>query len=160
MNKTLFCFALILTLASLTVHLGTYIVKDYQSYYSYTFAMHGLILIFFGATAMQIVNNSKIKMPDSYIAYIILGICFIYVLINFCITLKLLAYLPRSVDIIDGKYVSYSNGKMLEITKKIYDKHEIYSLRLASGHWLFFSILPAVYYYYNDVEPVIENNEV
>lgn len=171
MKKILFCFSLLLTITGLIVNLGTYIIKDYQHYYSFTFIIHGLIFIPFGIMIFQIRNEfgnkSKIKTINPYIniikilipngnnvIYIISGICFVYAFINFFVTFQ---YIANGIaEIINEKYVLNNHGEITEITKEIYGKQKIYEIRLFSGHWMLFSIIPMFYFYYNS----IKNNKI
>ena len=165
MKKLLFCFSLLLTIISLIVNIGTYVIKNYQYYYSFTFIIHGLIFIPLAIMIFQRRNEfgNKLKIKNLYvniiktlipngnnIIYIISGICFIYAFINFFVTFQYIA--NGMAEIIDGKYVLNNHGEITEITKEMYGKQKIYEMRLFSGHWILFSIIPMFYFFYNGIK--------
>jgi hypothetical protein len=75
------------------------------------------------------------------------GIFFAYALINFIIFLFLAG---GDVPIVqDGKYILKRHGKIIqELTKEKYTWQNAYILRGFSGHWMFFYLVPALYFWY------------
>lgn len=69
----------------------------------------------------------------------------IYVAINFLVFMVLME--NGSPGKRDGKYVLQSHGTLIrEITRPEYQRFLAYEVRGASGHWMLFSLAPAVYF--------------
>lgn len=83
-----------------------------------------------------------------------LGVCFVYGMLNF----GLFFLSPSSHDgvpaIRDGQYLLLSQGRadqqrvIRTLTKAEYDWREAQILRMFSGHWMLFYLLPGLYYRY------------
>jgi hypothetical protein len=70
---------------------------------------------------------------------------FIYVGINFTLSLKNLE--GGGPQARNGHYYLESHGHIMrELTSEEYRRFSTYELRLFSGHWIFFALIPAVYF--------------
>ncbi|MCL2294985.1 MAG: hypothetical protein FWC36_09000 [Spirochaetes bacterium] len=166
MNKNVifFYFSLLLAIISIIVHGSTYFLNEYYGAYSLVFIIHILIFIPFAIMVLQRKNNFtniSIKSKNPYLSilrilipngnnfiYAIIGIVFLYAFINFFATL-FLHVINGVPEIIDGKYVLNRKGEITEITQAEYFMQKFHVLRLYSGHWILFSIIPMIYFYFN-----------
>jgi beta-lactamase regulating signal transducer with metallopeptidase domain len=76
---------------------------------------------------------------------IIILVLFIYVFFNFYFSINKLT--NGSPEILDGKYVLNNHGKIMEVDKKQYVEMCYTQVKAFSGHWIFFSIIPLVYFF-------------
>jgi hypothetical protein len=75
---------------------------------------------------------------------IILLLIFIYVFINFYMSINILKNgLP---EIANGEYVLNNHGEIVEIDKSQYVKMCYTQIKAFSGHWIIFSIIPYIYF--------------
>jgi hypothetical protein len=163
MNSLLFLLALVLTIVSSLVHIATYILKEYNNVFFGVFIIHILIFVPLSLMVFQKRNGVKnisvrgfinpfelfkaIIPSGNNIVYGIIVICFAYTFISFFLNFK---YLTNGIaEIIDGKYVLNNKGEITEVTREIYNKQKLYEIRLFSGHWIIFSIVPMFYFYFN-----------
>ena len=69
---------------------------------------------------------------------------FAYAFINFALFMSLM---DGSPGVKGGKYYLHSHGrKIRDLTREEYLQYQAYSIRGASGHWMAFSVIPAVYF--------------
>jgi hypothetical protein len=76
---------------------------------------------------------------------LLLGASFAYALVNFALFLRLSEGGNAQAE--DGKYVLSNHGKTIRpLTSDEYHRMRAYEVRGFSGHWMLFSLAPAVYF--------------
>lgn len=79
-----------------------------------------------------------------YLIILCIG-AFIYAAVNFALFIELMKDGGPAVQ--DGKYYLRNHGKISrEITRAEYKRYCAYEVRGFSGHWMIFSLVPAVYF--------------
>jgi hypothetical protein len=87
----------------------------------------------------------KIILPDANnIIYGIIILIFIYVFVN--IFISILSFFNGMPVIDNGKYFLNNKGDYSETTKEVYVKLKYIQLKMYSGHWIIFSILPMLHF--------------
>lgn len=72
-------------------------------------------------------------------------IAFIYTMINFALFASLME--GGTPAICNGKYCLQNHGRLIRnITQEEFNRFRAYQVRGFSGHWMFFSLIPAVYF--------------
>ncbi|MDR3196272.1 MAG: hypothetical protein LBU34_00250 [Planctomycetaceae bacterium] len=107
-----------------------------------------MIIMFVSTTNLNDPNNKPISFLPENNQFVMntIVLCLLYAAFNFFM------WLPHdgSPEIIDGKYVLSRKGKILaEITEEEYGKRKVLDVRLFSGHWLIFAIVPMFHFYGN-----------
>ncbi len=141
---------------------------------SVAWPLHLGVMIVFGAMIINLVAKQKSKRParepeescftlwynsksadQTYMAEIIRSVpitirilytaAFIYMLINFGLFFKNSE--GGGPDAENGKYYLTSHGHIIrELSEQEFYRFRSYELRGFSGHWIFFSLIPAVYF--------------
>ncbi len=94
-------------------------------------------------------NNGVIPALKAYflrhkIICVIVVFLYLYVFINFYFSLQ--NFISGTPEIIDGKYVINDKGNINEINKELYSKLKYMQIRMYSGFWILFSIIPMFYF--------------
>ena len=162
-------FSFILTIVNIIVHFSTYFgiyfFNEYYPIFNISYIIHVLIFIpiVFIVIKSFLRNNNRINkltffessnpfkvfksiFPNtSYKIAIILLLIIIYVFINIYFSFnKLIDGMP---EIINGTYVLNNKGDIIEINKQQYVELRYTMLKLFSGHWILFSIIPLIYFF-------------
>jgi hypothetical protein len=137
---------------SLVVHVLTIFDIDVSSRFPYVWIMVPAVLPY----AIYFVFSIRAKvgarltfdaLQDNLPGRVVLviGAALVYSFANDVLCLYLIS--PGSGDIINGEYVLTSHGKiMAHVTEAQYHLHRAYELRLFSGGWLLFWLLPLSYF--------------
>jgi hypothetical protein len=148
-------------IAHLSSYVGIYFLNDYYPIFGISYVIDALLFIPLCAMGFQHSfrknKMGKIKFVGSsnpiiafrryfpnanYKIGIILLVLFVYVFFNFFFSMSKL--INGSPGIVDGKYILSNHGEMTEVDKKQYVEMCYTQLKLLSGHWIFFSVIPFI----------------
>jgi len=165
MNNALKIVGLGATVASLYLHLLTFFPSIKISM-GQVFYMHFIVLLLFGSVFLSLRGHVKydkvaISMKSRLNAFlrviktipnyaILIAICsFLYAFINFSIFLTLME--GGSPEENNGIYYLHNHGqKIRDLTFSEYQRFLAYEVRGFSGHWIIFSLIPTIFYFYRD----------
>lgn len=70
----------------------------------------------------------------------------LYAMINFYLVIGNIQ--PGSLDVLDGQYILRQDGQVVqELTANEYHLQQTYRARVASGHWMIFYLMPALFFW-------------
>jgi hypothetical protein len=142
---------------SSAAHLSTFVGINPQALFPQIWVLHLAIFIFFiplastskklgGPSGGRLQFKENMKYAPSWAGKWI-PFLFLYVFFNFFFT-GLVLQKSGVPDIIDGRKVLHNHGKVIKVlSDEDYYKHQAYSVRLFSGHWLLFYYLITVMFY-------------
>ena len=144
-HKKLGLTALVGFLLSLTVHIATVLGVDVSESVPYVWALHiGMFLVWApmvlaGINAKELVRNLPTWAVVLYVA------AFAYSFINFGLCVRFTQ--GGGGEMINGQYFLTSHGHVLaNLTEAQYHLQRAYEVRLFSGIWLLFYLMPALYF--------------
>lgn len=162
MTETLRIIGVGATVASLLIHLSTYL-PGLEVSMRQVFYMHFVVIILFFSmflSAGKFIKSGK----DSYDlqsrvgtfrlmlkaiptpVLIMIGLSFAYAVINFAVFIVLMEGGSPSAS--DGVYYLHSHGqKIRDLTLTEYKRFLVYEVRGFSGYWIIFSLIPTVFYF-------------
>jgi hypothetical protein len=139
---------------SLTVHALTYVGIDTATYFPPIWALHlGIFVVFVPfVITVQPIQRANSRNPIRAVfanvplwAKVILGMIFVYAIINFMLFMGLSEGGSPSIE--NGRFILQSHGTFIrELTESEYNWQLAYITRGFSGHWLLFYAVPAVYF--------------
>jgi hypothetical protein len=147
---------LIALAASIVVHSATYLGIDLPGACPPLWGLHVVAMIAFGAMILSVRGSSRESPSSSFglptlpgWAYMMMAAAFIYTGINFAASMALSG--GGSPEIRDGLFVLSDHGRVIRtLTADEYRWQHVYIVRGFSGHWMFFLLLPALYFLYRD----------
>ena len=148
MRKFFSIFALTGFFSSVFVHLSTFFGTDLSKHIPRVWVLHlGVFVAFIPMLLLQGLAPKKdwnqIFATIPRWARYSIKVFFAYALINFA----LFFFLSESgvPDVRDGKYVLHNHGQIIrELSENDYEWQKAYVLRVFSGHWMAFYLLPAI----------------
>ncbi len=169
--KFFFLYSIIIFVLSSIIHFSTYILAKYSLILSCSYILNVFILLSFVTMIVninkhQLKNENKVEIFDLFkyfpnkclIMLMIFLIFIIYVSSNFMICSSLLQ--DGSPGILKGTFIQNNHGKIKVITELTYNKLSLIELRMFSGHWLIFSLLPILYFFYKKMLLKIEETHI
>jgi hypothetical protein len=137
---------------SLIVHITTVAGVDVASLFPAVLWLHvGAILIFIPTvlSSRKALANRAGRFSFSGVlppwANAVFAIVVGYIMVNFLVSAHLMG--NGSAAIVQGRYVLQNHGRLVDyLSEREYHLHKAYELRLFSGGWLIFYLLPAVYF--------------
>ncbi len=142
---------------SLIIHLTTFFGIDPAKHIPLVWGLHvGIFVVFIPMVLFQ--GSTKRKdywsrffgtMPR-WTRYTVKAFS-VYAIMNFA----LFFFLSRggTPDVRDGKYVLHNHGNVIrELTQDEYEWQNAYIVRGFSGHWMFFYLMPALFFWYRKSE--------
>ncbi len=140
-------------LLALSIHISTFLFKRYLPIYDVSMIIHFLSFIPFTIMIVSIRKNTRSSehllfmrdiLPKIGSFWIITAILFFtYALCNFFYNSSIVTGNPI---IEKGKYFLFNHGAFSEISESQYHKYKFIELRMFSGHWMIFSIIPLIYF--------------
>jgi hypothetical protein len=154
MKIFLFVSSLIVFIVSAAVHFCAVYEFDWL-YPSMVMPLQAIVLLLFASLFIKSKNKAAIKTaspPSSkkyWISVFLLAFFLMsYVAFNFIACAIELRF--ASPAIWSGEYVLQSHGSLVKkLTLSEYTHYQYIEARLFSGHWLIFSFVPMVFYFYN-----------
>ena len=165
MTETLKIIGVCATAACLLIHLSTFL-PNLDVSMRQVFYMHFVIIILFGSmvlSTIKVIKSGKgsydlqnrigtfrsmlkaIPIPAQLMA----GFFFVYALINFAVFIVLMEGGSPSAS--DGLYYLHNHGqKIRDLTSAEYRRFLAYEVRGFSGHWIIFSLIPTIFYFYRE----------
>ncbi len=138
---------------SLTIHVSTFIMKRYPALYDLVFVLHFITFVPFAIMIVFLRRNAHCSTPVTFlrdmlprikITWIFLVIVlFVYGIGNFFYHSSRVSGNPMKEN---GKYILFNHGAVTEISELQYHRYKCLYLRIFSGHWLLFSIIPLLYF--------------
>lgn len=146
--------ALIGLLASMLLHAATFFNQNWLERWPQGWALHLLAILVFTLFVLhsrslttpykQYWGRLRQDLPAHCMTLILLA--FAYLLFNF--GLFLYQYLQGSIEQIGNSYWLVRDGKRLALSLEQIAQLKLQEARLFSGHWLFFFLLPYLYFRY------------
>jgi hypothetical protein len=153
MNRPLGRVALVGFFLSLLVHTLTLAHIDVASQFPYVWSLHvGMFLVWipFVLFERKTFRTQRIKLGEIMSglptwASVLVAVVFAYSILNFFLCAHLSG--GGNSDIVDGQYVLSSHAHILaHLTENEYHLHRSYEVRMFSGLWLTFYLIPGVYF--------------
>ena len=162
MRRVIFVMSCVLLLLSIFANILSYVLTVYYPLFQLVFIIHVLIFIPFGAMIIYKRNAFKTKVPISFnpldsirilipnapnpvLAIVLMASAFTF--INFYLGFAALS--SGSPEILNGLFVQNNHGSITQITEQLYNKLKYAEIRLFSGHWILFSIVPMFAFLYD-----------
>ena len=162
MRRAFSIFALMCFFASLLVHLSTFFGIDPSKYVPWVWVLHvGIFVALAPMIVMQGMAPKKDFWPKIYAAMPrwanhAINFFAVYAVINFA----LFFFLCRGgvADERDGKYVLHNHGHIIrELSESEYEWQKAYVMRVLSGHWMVFYLLPALVFWHRGPSTQLES---
>jgi len=165
MIKALKVIGVCATVASLLIHLSTFLPYLDVSM-GQVFCMHYVAIILSGSIFFSARNFMKSDKgsydPQSIIdtfgsalkaiptpVLVMVAFFFFYAFINFFVFIGLME--GGSPSARDGIYYLHNHGqKIRDLTFTEYKRFLVYEVRGFSGHWIVFTLIPTIFYFYRD----------
>jgi hypothetical protein len=134
---------------ALVVHIETIAGVDVYSRFPAVWLLHLGALLLCGLSIL----SAGYRLKPSEIVYhlptwaiVIVATVFVYSLINFLVCASVTG--GGNADMLGTQYVLVDHGRVsAHISRAEYHLHRAYELRAFSGHWIFFYLLPTVYFF-------------
>ena len=162
MKRVLFIMSGCLLILSLIANILSYVLPVFYPSFQIFFIIHFLIFIPFGVMVFEKrktfqANNTNMYNPlnmikalipkASNIVLAVITITFVFTIINFYFGITILA--NGSPEIKNNIFVQNDHGKIIQISEQLFYKLKYAEIRLFSGHWVFFSIIPMFAFFYD-----------
>jgi len=146
-------FAILCALSlSVVVHGATFFGVSLPAAFPPLWGLHVVAIIAFGAMMLTSRRTQRVEgfaLPKWPVwAYLLVIAAFLYAFINFAICFGLIHGTP---EVRDGLYVLSDHGRIIrELSADEYRWQQAYIARGFSGHWMFFLVLPSLYFTFRD----------
>jgi hypothetical protein len=139
-------------IAALLVHGLTYVSVDAAARFPAVWELHlaSILIMVPVIWHLRSTVGSRLRLADirALLPPWAAGLCIavmIYTFANFAFGLKNTE--GGSVSVKDGHYVLQSHGRLIRtLTASEYTQQKLYVTRMFSGHWVFFFLIPALYF--------------
>lgn len=153
MNRPLGLIAFVGFFLALLVHILTLASIDVSSQFPYVWSLHvGMFLVWIPFVLferkrfrMQRIRLGEIMSGLPPWASFLVSVAFVYMILNFFLCAHVSG--GGNADIVGGQYVLSSHGRILaHLTENEYHLHRAYEVRMFSGVWLTFYLIPGIYF--------------
>jgi hypothetical protein len=146
-------------LLALAVHIATVFGVDVSSRFPSVWLLHIGALLVFGLFVFSargaFANGMKLHVIMDHLptsAVLAVAVAFAYALFNFFLGTNVIG--AGNAEVVAGQYVLTSHGRVLaHVSELEYHLRRAWELRLFSGHWLFFYLVPMVYFFFWREQP-------